>query len=105
MLLAHHRSPRRRCFRGLEVVPKCVEYIVGRIYSRTVTFDPANDGKGSVNDFNVVRFLDIWCFMNWHESLFSLVYKNDLFAFPGSVNLKCKNCFPIPQGDKGVFGG
>ena len=29
--------------------PECVEYIVGRIYSRTVTFDLANDGKGSVN--------------------------------------------------------
>ena len=36
--------------------PKCVEYIVGRIYSRIATFDPANDGKGSVNDFNVVSF-------------------------------------------------
>ena len=68
------------------------------MYSRTVTFDPANDGKGSVNDFNVVRFLDLWCFMNWHESFFSLVYKNDLFAFSVLVTSKVKFAFPYPWG-------
>ena len=41
--------------------PDCVEHIIFCMYSKTVTFDPANDGKGSVSSFNVARFLDLLC--------------------------------------------
>ena len=47
--------------------PDCVEHIVCCIYSRIVTFDPANDGNGLASKFNVVRFLDLWCVMIWQE--------------------------------------
>ena len=41
--------------------------------------------------------------MNWKTALFTLVYKNDMFAFSGFVNLQCKNRFPIPQGDMSLL--
>ena len=53
--------------------PGCVEHIISVIYSRTVVFESANDGKGTVNGFNAVRVLDLWCFMNWKTALFTLV--------------------------------
>ena len=61
--------------------PKCVEYLIVCIYSRTISFDTANDGHGAVGAFTTVRFIDLWCFMSCGQRLFSLVYKNDLYVF------------------------
>ena len=79
--------------------PKCVEYIIVCIYSRTIAFDTANDGLTTVGAFTTFRFLDLWCFMSWEQHLFSLVYKNDLYAYSGLVSLRTKNRYPIPHGD------
>ena len=51
--------------------PKCVEYLIICIYSRTIAFDIANDGLGTVGAFTALGFLDLWCFMSWgqHSSL------------------------------------
>ena len=66
LFLAHHRSQVDDVFVASRwLCPGCVEHIVFLIYHRTITFDPANDGIGSVGDYNVVRFLDLWCFLNW----------------------------------------
>ena len=51
--------------------PSCVSFIMSVFYDRPVTFDPANDGKGSINGYNIVRFLDLRCFQNWSEFSFS----------------------------------
>ena len=83
-----------RCF-----CPTCVEYIIVCIYSRTIAFDTATDGLGTVGTFTTLRFLDLWCFMSWDKIFFSLVCKNDLFAFSGLNSLRTNNRYPIPHGD------
>ena len=77
--------------------PCCVEGIVTRIYSKTVNFDPANDGLDVIAGFRVIKFLDLWCYASWQTTFFALSNKNDLFSFSGLVSLKSKNGFPIPQ--------
>ena len=76
--------------------PKCVAFIIARIYPRTISFDPANDGAGKVRGYNVVRFLDLWCYFNWSNYFFSLVYKNDLYVFPG-LSLYAQKQIPYPS--------
>ena len=78
--------------------PGCVEHIATQIYSKTVNFDPANDGLAEIGDFRIIKFLDLWCYMSWQKTFFALVNKNDLFSFSGLVSLKGKNRFPIPTG-------
>ena len=77
--------------------PTCVEHIVTTIYSKTVNFDPANDGLGDIYAFRVIKFLDLWCYMSWQKTFFGLVNKNDLFSFTGLVSLKCKVGSPSLQ--------
>ena len=70
--------------------------LVPTIYSRSVNFDTANDGVGDVGRFRVVKFLDLWCYMARGKQYFSLVHKNDLFAFSGIVSLKTRTDTPYP---------
>ena len=39
--------------------PACVEYLAKCIYSRTISFDLANDGLTKVRKFTVIRILDL----------------------------------------------
>ena len=44
--------------------PECVEFLIALIYAKTGGFDVVNDGLEVFNDFRVVNFLDLWCFMS-----------------------------------------
>ena len=83
--------------------PTCVEKLITTIYAASVNFDTANDGIGDVGSFNVIKFLDLWCYMSWEKSYFTLVHKNDMFSILGLASLKCKNRYPIPYGSRQVL--
>ena len=68
--------------------PECVAQMIKRIYSNTIYFDPANDGKVELNGFNVIKFLDLWTYLSWDAVYLSIVNQNDLFSFSGLVNQK-----------------
>ena len=83
--------------------PDCVPHIVSLIYSKTVNFDAANEGRIDLNGFRVVKFLDLWTYMSWDHTFYALVHKNDLFVFSGLVSQKTKNRYPIPFGDSSLL--
>ena len=48
--------------------PECAEHIVTLIYSKTVSFDPVNDGLEKLEGFRVIKCLDLWCCMSWRTT-------------------------------------
>ena len=54
--------------------PGCIAKLVPTIYARSVSFDTANDGIGDIEGYRVIKFLDLWCYMNWEKHYFTLVH-------------------------------
>ena len=80
--------------------PACIEKLINEIYRDTVKFDKSNDGESRIDEFNILKFLDLWLFVSCQTTNIFLVNKNDLYAASGIENLKGKNRFPIPDGPK-----
>ena len=72
--------------------PTCVKNMIPKIYRGVVKFDCCNDGATKIQNYNVVKFLDLWIFCEWAKTEIFLVNKNDLFAFSGLPSLKTKMC-------------
>ena len=58
-----------------------------------MAFDTCNDGDARIDGFNIVKFLDLWIYASWLETMNFPVNKNDLFAFSGIPGLIVKTAF------------
>ena len=71
----------------------CVGELIPSIYRGVVGFDTCNDGNACVQGFNIVKFLDLWIYVIWVDTLIFLVDKNDLFVFFGIASSNTKTVF------------
>ena len=50
--------------------PDRLENFLVRIYGNVVSFDVCNEGATKIQEFNCLKFLDLWLYVSWTNAFF-----------------------------------